>query len=267
MKKQFEQPPKAQKKWGQHYLVDQNIQIKICSDHLSSAEAIIEVGPGPGALTQHLAKHPLPFWVIETDERFQEGLEKLLPSDKIFFVDALAFNWPSFLLNSELIQKKVWLVSNLPYNISVPLLLQFIQIKELHFLTLMFQKEVADKIAPQIGEMNSLHVLTNSYFTIKKLAHLSPRAFRPPPKVDSLVLSLIRRDIPIIPLDEFSQLEKFGRKLFSFRRKQLQKVLREFYSLTQLTDCFKSSGISPTERAHNLSYEKVLALYHTLAKK
>jgi 16S rRNA (adenine1518-N6/adenine1519-N6)-dimethyltransferase len=256
--------PSADKSLGQHFLRDQNVIQKICSDFKNDAEAIVEIGPGPGILTEHLAELGLPFHVIETDTRFGVYLEQFIKSEQITMADALQIHLSAFFEEKGLTGKKIWLVSNLPYNIASPLLINFIQAPEIKYMTLMFQKEVADKVFPFATTknfMSSLLVLTQSYFECNLLAKVPPGAFAPPPKVDSAVLTMVRRETPLVPINEFRTLEKFLRQMFSQKRKQIGGVLKSYYLPAKIQETFESLGIPLTLRAEALTFEQSLDLY------
>lgn len=256
--------PSADKSLGQHFLRDQNVIKKICDDFKDRAEAILEIGPGPGILTEALAKHQLPFLVIEKDKRFDIYLEQFISKDQITMTDALQVRLSNFFAEKNIADKKIWLVSNLPYNVGSPLLINFLQAPEIKFMTLMFQKEVADKVFPfstSKNSMSSLLVLSQTYFDCSLLLKVPPGAFAPPPKVDSAVLSMTRRDIPLIPLNEFSKLEKFLRLMFSQKRKQLGGVLKSSYPTNLIDDVFSSLNIEKSIRAEALTLEQVLQMY------
>jgi len=261
--------PRADKNLGQHFLRDQKVIDDITDDFKDEAGAIVEVGPGPGILTEFLAKHDLPFYVIEKDKRFPEYLEKFIPSDSITLCDALEVNLNTFFEDKNIHDKDIWLVSNLPYNVSVPLLVNFIKAPQIKYMTLMFQKEVADKVITFISKkknkaMGSLLALSQTYFEVSVLCQAPPVAFQPPPKVDSTVVSFKRIENPIIPLSEFQSFEKFLRKVFQFKRKQLGGVLKNFYEAEKLEQAFANCEIQRTDRAESFSLETIQKLYKEL---
>lgn len=259
--------PSADKSLGQHFLRDQNIIQKICSDFKDEASAILEIGPGPGILTEYLAKIEKPFYVIEKDTRFGVYLDQFIRPDQVTMTDALAINLSSFFEEKRIQDKKIWLVSNLPYNVASPLLINFLQAPEIKFMTLMFQKEVADKVFPfstTKNFMSSLLVLSQAYFECDLLVKVPPGAFAPPPKVDSAVLSMKRRETPLVPLSEFRALEKFLRQLFSQKRKQLGGILKSFYPVGSIQETFNALNIPLTIRAEALTLDQVLELYRRL---
>jgi 16S rRNA (adenine1518-N6/adenine1519-N6)-dimethyltransferase len=265
--------PLANKSLGQHFLRDQGVIQTICTDFKDAAQAIVEIGPGPGILTETLAlrskEENLPFHVIEKDDRFPPYLLQFLSESQITMTDALAVNLSEFFKEKNIDQKKIWLVSNLPYNISTPLLINFLQATEIEYLTLMFQKEVADKVFPfstTKNFMGSLHALTQAYFDCSLLCKVPPGAFSPPPKVDSAVLSMVRKKNPLVPMEEFRPYEKFLRVLFSQKRKQLGGLLKSSYPVELIHSSFESLGIALTIRAEALTLDQVIALYGKFKK-
>ena len=217
-----------------------------------------------GILTENLALHQLPFFVIEKDDRFPSYLEQFISSSQITIADALKVNLSQFLMEKNIADKKLWLVSNLPYNVGSPLLINFLQTPEINFMTLMFQKEVADKVFPFATTknfMNSLLVLCQSYFEVELLCKVPPGAFSPPPKVESAVLSFVRRETPLVPANDFKKLEKFLRLVFAQKRKQLGGILKSAYPVELIAKIFQEENVLLTIRAEALTFEQVLALY------
>lgn len=260
--------PNADKNFGQHFLTDQGVIQQITTDYSDRASAIIEVGPGPGILTQHLLNHKKPFAIIEKDLRFREILEDILPTQRIAMQDALNIDFNQFISDQFVKEERgnLWLVSNLPYNVSAPLTLTFIQAEEIKYMSLMYQKEVGLKILNSANKQNnnSLHMLCSAYFDIKILCKVLPGAFSPSPKVDSIVLSFTRKESPAVPLSEFSQFERFLRNLFQQKRKQLGKVLKQNYEKHIVENAFSQIDISLQIRAEKLTKEQVVALYRQM---
>ena len=265
MKKQL---PFANKDLGQHFLKDKKVIEEITTDYKDQAGAIIEIGPGPGILTENLSSHELPFHVIEKDERMQEYIEQFISSDCINFTDALEVNYSEFIKERGL-DKNLWLVSNLPYNVSTPLLLLFIKSSEIKYMTLMFQKEVADKVfafSRTKNIMGSLMCLSQTYFKTSLLCKVAPGAFIPPPKVDSAVISFERISDPAIPLEDFHKFEKFLRLVFSQKRKQMKKVLKSAYPEQIVTNALTKLNLPLTIRAEALQLSDIQNLYKKLSE-
>ena len=188
------------------------------------------------------------------DARFVELLEPIVGPDHVYREDALEFNWSNFL--SKFKYKNIWLVSNLPYNVSVPLTLSFLRIHQIINMTLMYQKEVADKILPRDprNSMGSLHMMAISQFHLSNVVHA-------PPKVDSQVLSFSRRNSPLVPLEQIDLFEKFLRIIFSNRRKQLGGILKKELGEARAKIILEDSHIQGEIRSEALQLEKVLKLY------
>ena len=254
--------PMANKSFGQHFLNSPTVINKITSPLPDGVDCIVEIGPGPAVLTPHLVKYGKPVFVIEMDERFVELLAPVVGAENIYRQDALLFDWQKFL--DEKGFKSIWLVSNLPYNVSVPLTLSFLRIPQITHMTLMYQKEVAQKILPNDprNAMGSLHVMCRSQFDLKHVVYAPPGAFVPPPKVDSQGLGFSRKsgDIPLAEIDAF---ESFLRLSFGQRRKQLGGILKGEWGAEKTLARLQAAGIDPQVRAEALTYEQVLKLFRT----
>lgn len=247
----------ANKKLGQHFLVNQAVIQKIIAQCPSSIDGIIEVGPGSGALTKPLLALEKNFWVIEKDPRFvqlwQEN-EKCMVIDE----DALNCNWEILEHQHQWNNKSIWLVSNLPYNISAPLTRLFLDLPYISAMTLMYQKEVADKfLGLEDGKykMNSLHFLLSSHFEITLVCNVKPGSFNPPPKVDSAVLHFKRKVKPLFTLTEIDSMETWVRRIFSAPRKQLKSILKEYLTNDEKMNPFWM------RRAETLAPIEVLNIY------
>ncbi len=253
--------PTANKSFGQHFLNSPTVIKKITSPFPETCDSIVEVGPGPAVLTPLLASYDKPIYVIEMDERFVELLAPVVGAENIYRQDALDFDWNNFLQQKK--HKSIWLVSNLPYNVSVPLTLAFLRIPEITQMTLMYQKEVAQKILPNDmrNAMGSLYVLMQSQFDVTHVVYAPPGAFFPPPKVDSQVLTFKRKASPLIPLSEVDNFESYLRLVFANRRKQLGGILRKEWGAQMATQCMNGAGLSMEIRAEALTLNQVLKLY------
>ena len=257
--------PIANKELGQHFLRDEKVISSITTDWEKDCDLIIEVGPGPAVLTELLGQKDKPLFLIEKDQRFYERLLDVVKNpEQIFMQDALKFEWSNFIKKNSFENKKIWLVSNLPYNVGTPLFIQFLQIPEIKYMTLMFQKEVGDKtyFRPEVKNQTSgLLVLSETFFNSKRLIKVAPGCFSPPPKVDSVVVSYVRKVEPAIPLERFKDLDKFTRTLFSQKRKQISSILKSQYEADKLNQAFEQIGILSTIRAEALTVEQIQNLF------
>ncbi len=255
--------PSANKNLGQHFLKDQNVISKITSDFKDFNGGILEIGPGPAILTAELSKHQKEFHVIEMDLRFKEYLEKFVKEKNIHFTDAVKVDLNQF-IKENYHDQNVWLVSNLPYNVGSVLLVNFLTVEKIECMTLMFQKEVADKVFPFAttkNSMNSLLVLCQNYFECSLLLKVPPGAFLPPPKVDSAVISFKRIKNPRVSIAEFKTLETFVRLVFSQKRKQLLGILKQRFSEEKIKAALSELNIAPTIRAEALNFNQMIDLY------
>jgi len=207
----------------------------------------------------------IPLLIIEKDARFVSELARGIRSDHLIVADALDIDLKALFATKEL-TSPIWLVSNLPYNQAVPLLLKFFRLPEIQFLTVMMQKEMAEKLMPEQHRngMNSLGVLAQSFFEVRQVCAVPPGAFIPPPEVHSAVLHLTRRADSLLPMSAWDSWEKYLRKIFSHRRKQLGTVLKTFYPAEQLKRALEDCQIDRTIRAEALTLQKVKALYDKL---
>ena len=249
----------AKKALGQNFLLDANITDKIVRLSLEnqgiedlSQESVVEVGPGPGGLTQAvLRKNPKKFSVIEMDERCLNILNEIKEYYKqleIISGDALKFVWDE----KAKVDGKFHVVSNLPYNISVVLLTRWLyKIENIKSLTLMFQKEVADRITADIGckDYGRISVISQLQCEVIKLFDLSPTCFVPAPKIWSSVLLFMPKKEALDEsiLDKVSKLTELA---FGQRRKMIRQSLK---SINGILEILEELGIEPTLRAENLT--------------
>ncbi len=243
---------KAKKSLGQNFLTDPNILMRIVENAAPlEGRTVIEVGPGPGGLTREIIKHPISQLIlIEQDARAIPFLEELrVPfKGKFTLLNQDALNISLHTLGDS--PRK--LIANLPYNISVPLLLNALEyINDFESLTLMFQKEVAERITaePHTKDYGRLSVMCQWAANVKKLFDLPPGAFIPPPKVTSTVVQftprISREDVP------WEALERVTKAAFSQRRKMLRASLKGLVASPQVI--LEAANIDPERRAESLT--------------
>lgn len=253
-------PPRAKRSLGQNFLADANYIRKIIEAVKPSEEdLIIEIGPGRGALTEHLVQSGARVVAIELDrELIQLIRERFSYTEKFTVVEANALEFDFSKLNSD----KCKLVANLPYYISTAILQRLAEYRDvISYLVLMFQKEVVDRITapPGSSERGYLTVLAEMAFKIEKLFDVPPNAFRPVPKVMSSVVRLT-------PLSESSLDETAMKPLLSraFRqkRKTLLNNLKSAYP--GAGEAFERSGIDGARRAESLTLDEWRRLHEAL---
>ena len=255
----------AKKTLGQNFLLDQNITDKIIRLSLQhqnikdfSQSYVFEIGPGPGGLTRSiLSANPQQLTVIEMDERcifiMEEIQEKTGNTLKIINGDALKTDIKG------LSPAPRHIISNLPYNISVPLLIKWLkEINNYSSLTLMFQKEVAERIMAPIKskDYGRISVLSQLQCHIEHLMDLSPNCFTPAPKIWSSVL-LFRPKANTLTSEQISKIENLTTLAFGQRRKMIRQSLKSIFNLE---DKCQQLNIPLTFRAEELTPEQFLAL-------
>lgn len=259
----------ANKTLGQNFLFDSNITDKIIRLSLFrqgiadfSGRNICEIGPGPGGLTRAIIEAaPSSLTVIEMDNRCIAIMEELKAETSVNFNiingDALKHD-----LSIE-IEEPRQIISNLPYNVSVPLLIGWLQ-KATSFeaMTLMFQKEVAERItAPtRCKDYGRISIIAQLTCKIDKLVDLPPECFTPAPKIWSTVL-LFRPLAEQISPETFANIEKITALAFGQRRKMLRQSLK---SLPKILACCSELGIELTSRAEELTPQQFLQLAESL---
>lgn len=251
----------AKKRLGQNFLLDLNLTGRIArAAGAIDQGTVIEVGPGPGGLTRALlhagARKVI---AIERDPRALPALAEI------------AERWPGRLevLEADALEVDIAslgeaprrIVANLPYNVATPLLIGWLhRLDALAGMTLMFQKEVVDRLVarPRTKDYGRLSVITQWLCHAEPLFDINPRAFTPPPKVVSTVVSLIPRAAPLCEAD-FATLERVTAAAFGQRRKMLRASLKGLGSGDGEGLC-AVAGVPPTARAEELSVQDFCAI-------
>lgn len=255
----------AKKSLGQNFLVDRDYIRRIVSSvSPEPADTIVEIGPGRGALTEHLVASGARVIAIELDNELADILDdRFSGSDKFELVTADATEIEVSKLISPNTTAK--LVANLPYYISTAILQHLVQQREhLSELVLMFQKEVVERITAEPGssERGFLTVLVCSAFEIEKLFDVPPVAFRPIPKVQSSVVRLLPKPSSISDTKEFSALISIA---FAHKRKTLMNNLRFAYE--DISSAFAATNIDGRRRAETLTQDEWVRLSSHIARK
>jgi 16S rRNA (adenine1518-N6/adenine1519-N6)-dimethyltransferase len=249
----------AKKSLGQHFLLDMNITRRIARTAGDIAgKPVLEIGPGPGGLTRALLEAGAdPLIVIEKDARFLPLIEPLIEWSegrlRIVHGDALVADEGALLGGV-----RAGVVSNLPYNVATPLLVKWLKAGRWRGdMTLMFQKEVAQRIVAKPGNdaYGRLAVLAQARCDARLEFIVPARAFTPPPKIASAIVRLTDRADPYLDLDA---LERVTAAAFGQRRKMLRAALR---SLTPDAEALlRTAGLAPTARAEEIDQAGFRAL-------
>ncbi len=253
----------TRKALGQHFLLDLNLTRRIVRAAAPLAGVtVIEVGPGPGGLTRALLESDAAAVVaVERDVRCIPALEDLKHAAggrlRIVEDDALSVDCRALAPAPRAI------VANLPYNVATPLLIGWLKdIDAFTGLTLMFQKEVADRLTASPGgkTYGRLSVICQWRAILRRAMTVPARAFTPPPKVESAVVTLVPRPAPE-PAD-WPVMERVTAAAFGQRRKMLRASLRRL--APDIEARLAAVGIAPTARAEEIDLERFCALARAL---
>ncbi|GAB5467806.1 MAG: 16S rRNA (adenine(1518)-N(6)/adenine(1519)-N(6)) -dimethyltransferase RsmA [Rhodospirillales bacterium] len=260
----------ARKSLGQHFLLDPSITRRIAAAAGPLAgRHVVEIGPGPGGLTRALLESDLrQLHAVETDRRCLAALQELQTSDpeRMTLVAGDALRLETWRLGEA--PRK--LVANLPYNIATPLLIGWLQALAaepgcLESLTLMFQKEVAQRLwaQPREAAYGRLSVISQWLCRVEPCFDLPPGAFRPPPKVDSSVVRLV----PLAKVEGragLATLEQVTAAAFGQRRKMLRQSLKSLGGDARAL--LATAGLDETARAETLSVSDFCRLAEALER-
>ena len=261
---------RAKKSLGQNFLLDLNLTSKIAryAGNLDQFD-ILEIGPGPGGLTRSLLREGARKVVaIEKDNRCIEALEEIQATFpgrlKLLQGDALSTN------ASEHLADPVRIIANLPYNIGTELLVRWLTSKTWpsfwQSMTLMFQKEVANRIVASPGSeaYGRLSVMSQWRCDTKIAFNVPATAFTPPPKVESALVHFEALKEPKFPA-EVEVLEFVVSKAFNQRRKMLRGALKGYFQ--NVEEGLLSIGVLPTKRAEDITVQEYCAMSQILIRK
>lgn len=248
----------AKKQFGQNFLQDEAVIEAIFSAFaMQKGERVLEIGPGRGALTQHLLKSGALLDVVEIDNDLIDYLQQRYPQlqHHIHHKDALTFS----LTELNLSQDKVRIIGNLPYNISTPLLFHLLAQKD-HIADMLFmlQQEVVDRLAAQPGckAYGRLSVMVQLQCKVQALFSVPPQAFKPQPKVMSKIVYLVPYEKPLYAITSMVVLEDILRAAFNQRRKTIHNSLKQYFNSEELI----ALGLDPKMRAEQISVEQWVKL-------
>ncbi len=253
---------RARKRFGQNFLCDTGIIDRIIrAIGPQPGQALVEIGPGQGALTRHLADSGVDLTLVELDRDLIPILQGQFagnPKVTLIQADALKTDFSAFYPDSRL-----RVVGNLPYNISTPLIFHLLaqheRVQDMHF---MLQKEVVDRLAaaPNSKAYGRLSVMTQYYCQVESLFEVPPEAFSPRPKVTSAVVKLTPFEQLPHPARDAGLLQRLVRDAFNQRRKTLRNALKQLATPEQI----EAAGVDPGARPETLTLRDYVQLANTL---
>ena len=260
---------RARKSLGQNFLLDLNLTSKIArqAGDLNNCD-VLEIGPGPGGLTRGLlANGARKVLAIEKDARCLPALAEISDAypDRLEVIEGDALDVDPL----AHLTPPIRIASNLPYNVGTELLIRWLTPKQWppywQSLTLMFQREVAQRITAEPGNKayGRLAILAQWRCDARIVINLPPEAFSPPPKVSSAVVHLTALPEPRFPAD-FKTLERIVAMAFNQRRKMLRASLKS--AAPNIEDHLIAAGLKPTDRAEQIPLEGFCALARELKK-
>lgn len=257
---------RAKKSLGQNFLVDVSIQQKIVEAlGCSRSDTVLEIGPGRGALTRHLVGRAGHLVLVELDDGFAGTLQEewgTRPDVDVLHQDFLKLDWAAVVPDPA----ELLVVGNIPYNITAPIIFKLLERPRPRDIILMVQREVADRLVaePSTGEYGALTVGVRCVASVEKVVHVPRTAFRPVPGVDSTVVRITPFAPPPLSADEERSLRVLTRAAFTWRRKQIQKILRDHEALRlsrdRLDDLTRETGWDLTRRPETLSPDDFVRL-------
>lgn len=264
------------KSLGQNFLIDPNILRNITeSAGLTKETGSIEIGPGIGALTEHLARSSKKVLAFEIDQRLLPILEDTLsPYDnvKVVHQDILKADVQGLIETEFKDIKDIMVVANLPYYVTSPIITQLLTKRlPLRGIVVMLQKEVADRISAKPGtkEYGSLSIAIQYYTKAETVMVVPKTVFMPQPNVDSAVIRLTLHDEPIVDVDDEEFFFQVTRASFAQRRKTLLNNLTSQLpngkgAKEEILEALGQIGIDPGRRGETLSIEEFAALSNAL---
>jgi len=256
---------RAKKGFGQNFLVDPVIVTR-CAEQSHSEGAVIEIGPGLGALTEALARVSKHVTCYEVDEDMVEVLKDTLnayDNVEVILQDFLEADLHEKTKALKEAYGSISVCATLPYYITTPVLFKIFEEGDIPWITAMVQKEVGDRFAaaPGSAEYSALSVEGQYLYSIRKLFTVPGRSFNPSPAVDSIILQFARRgnlDPSVNTADFFALV----RASFQQRRKTIYNNLRTYFDdAEKASDVLRRAGIEPSHRAQELSVDDLMKIY------
>jgi 16S rRNA (adenine1518-N6/adenine1519-N6)-dimethyltransferase len=264
---------RAEKSLGQHFLTNPELLAKIAAaSEAGAGDVVLEIGPGPGALTRALLDTGCTVVAIERDERMLSGLERQFAGRDFIVVcgDALEMDWHALVAPWQALGRRWRVVGNIPYYITSPLLEKALTAPFPASITYLVQKEVADRVVAPAGhdDYGALSIGIQAVAEAHRGFVVGRGAFTPPPKVDSAVLHLLPRVEPRVAPADVPAFRKLVTSHFSYRRKRMQRAMREAMGIDAETAAgyLEAAGISPDVRPEVVGVEEWVRLLGVVSR-
>jgi 16S rRNA (adenine1518-N6/adenine1519-N6)-dimethyltransferase len=265
-------PPRAKRSLGQNFLIDPNAQRRIV-DALDPTldDEVMEIGPGQGALTRHLAERAGRLTLVELDDELARRLtEEFAGNDRVRVIHRDVLQVPLEEVTENPSRLKV--IGNIPYNITTPILFGLLERRPRpREIVLMVQKEVADRILADPGNKTygALAVGVRAVADAERVLNVGRQAFRPVPDVESTVIRVVPHDPPRVTEEDERSLRHLTRAAFGQRRKQFQRILRDAYRLSvqQVEALGRELGMDLQARPESFAPERFLELARSLRER
>ena len=244
------------KKFGQNFIIDENIITAIVEkSEVDKNTIVLEIGPGAGALTYKLAEHSKQVIAYEVDKSLEPILSETLRDKEnieVIYEDFLEANMSSIIGKYK--EEKIFVVANLPYYITTPILIKIIEDKlPIEKIVVMVQKEVGNRLKakPNSKDYSSLSIYIDYYYEVSKVMDISKNVFVPKPNVDSIIVSFKKREEKIYIRNE-GLFFKLVRDSFKQKRKTLKNNLTG-YNLNVIEETLQKHNLNLTTRAEAIS--------------
>lgn len=254
---------------SQNFLIDGNTVQKILRTcNISKGDLIIEIGPGPGVLTEALLEKKVRLVAIEKDELLAKHLSRLNQEDllEVFCEDFLKFPLQDILMSHLEKNEKAKVIASPPYHITTPILEKLIACRQwISHVVLILQEEFVNRIIAKSGskEYSSFSLFVQSYAKATCGGVISRRCFYPSPKVDSAILLLEMKEPPF-PQEEMEKFHKMIRQAFGHRRKMLVSSLKDLYEKQRISQALNDLGYLQTLRPEDCSLDDFTRLFKSL---
>lgn len=254
---------------SQNFLIDGNIIRKIVSTaQVQQEDIVLEIGPGPGALTEALLDTGASVIAVEKDRMLAQALERLKTAEnhlEVFCEDIMEFSVEDHMSARISEKKRAKVIANLPYHLTTPILAHFVpQYETFSHLVVMVQEEVARRFVaqPSTSDYSSFTVFLQFYTNPRYAFSVSRQCFFPVPKVDSAVVIFELKPPP--KLEKPNDFFILTRTAFSQRRKMLRSSLKDLYGTEKVQQALEQLKINPQSRPENLAFPEWLHLFELL---